>query len=130
MTMISRDLSDIYRGYIACLNMQDWPRLDQFVHDDVWHNGQQIGISGYRAMLEKDFHAIPDLYFDIHLLVSNPPYLASRLRFDCTPRGSFLDLHVNGTRISFAENVFYEFRPEKIARVWSIIDRVAIEAQL
>ena len=31
---------------------------------------------------------------------------------------------------SFAENVFYEVRNGKIAQVWSVIDKAAIEAQL
>jgi predicted ester cyclase len=42
----------------------------------------------------------------------------------------FLGLHVNGKRVSFTENVFYEFRREKIWQVWSVIDKAAIEAQL
>ena len=128
--MIKADLSDVYRDYIACLNAQDWPKLEQFVHDEVHYNGQRIGISGYRKMLERDFCEIPDLYFDIQLLISDPPYIASRLGFDCTPKGKFLGLNVNGKRISFTENVFYEFRREKIAQVWSVIDKAAIEAQL
>jgi predicted ester cyclase len=32
--------------------------------------------------------------------------------------------------VSFAENVFYQFRAGKIAEVWSVIDKRAIEAQL
>ena len=32
------DLSDLYRDYIACLNKQDWPKLGQFVHDEVHYN--------------------------------------------------------------------------------------------
>jgi predicted ester cyclase len=128
--MIKAELSDVYRDYIACLNAQDWPKLEQFVHDEVHYNGQRIGISGYREMLERDFYEIPDLYFDIQLLISDPPYIASRLGFDCTPKGKFLGLNVNGKRISFTENVFYEFRREKIAQVWSVIDKAAIEAQL
>ena len=128
--MIKTDLCDVYRDYIACLNKQDWPKLEQFVHDEVYYNGRRIGLSGYREMLERDFHEIPDLYFNIHLLISNPPYIASRLGFDCAPKGNFLDLHVNGKRVSFTENVFYEFRREKIYQVWSVIDKAAIEAQL
>ena len=116
--------------YIACLNQQDWPKLEQFVHDEVSHNGERIGISGYRKMLEKDFHEIPDLHFNIRLLISDPPRIASRLQFDCTPKGKFLGLDVEGKRVSFAENVFYEFRSEKIWQVWSVVDKVAIEAQL
>ena len=81
-------------------------------------------------MLVGDFRAIPDLYFHIHLLISDPPRVASRLRFDCTPRGKFLGLDVNGKRVSFAENVFYEFRDERIEKVWSLIDKAAIESQL
>jgi predicted ester cyclase len=128
--MIKTDLSDVYRDYIACLNKQDWPKLEQFVHDEVHYNGKRIGISGYREMLERDFYEIPVLYFDVQLLLSDPPYIASRLCFDCTPKGTFLGLHVNGKRISFTENVFYAFRKEKIEQVWSVIDKPAIEAQL
>ena len=128
--VIKTDLSSVYRDYIACLNKQDWPNLEKFVHDEVDYNGQRIGILGYRKMLERDFYEIPDLYFDIQLLISDPPYIASRLRFHCTPKEKFLGLHVNGKRVSFTENVFYEFRREKIVKVWSVIDKTAIEAQL
>src|SRR3984885_6621775 len=128
--MIKSDLSDVYCGYIYCLNQQDWPKLEEFVHDEVYYNGQRIGLLGYREMLEKDFNEIPDLYFDIQLLISDPPYIASRLKFDCSPKGKFLGLQVDGKRVSFSENVFYEFRGEKIWQVWSVIDKPAIEAQL
>ena len=128
--MVKADLSVVYRDYIACLNKQDWRHLGQFVQDGVHYNGQGIGLLCYREMLERDFDAIPDLYFDIQLLISEPPYIASRLRFDCTPRGDLFGLHVNGKRISFSENVFYEFQGEKIVNVWSVIDKAAIETQL
>jgi predicted ester cyclase len=128
--MNKAELGDLYRAYIACLNAQDWARLGVFVADDAQHNGRPLGLSGYRAMLEKDFREIPDLSFNIELLVCDPPQVASRLAFDCTPKGRFLGLEVNGKRVSFAENVFYEFRDGKIAQVWSVIDKAAIEAQL
>jgi predicted ester cyclase len=123
-------LSDVYRSYIACLNRQDWPKLQQFVADNVRHNGRRFGLSGYRAMLESDFREIPDLHFNIQLLISDAPYIASRLAFDCSPRGKFLGLDINGKRVSFTENVFYEFREQKIVQVWSVIDKAAVEAQL
>ncbi|NGN45227.1 SnoaL-like domain-containing protein [Mesorhizobium sp. CGMCC 1.15528] len=128
--MTKPDLSDIYRGYIACLNKQDWANLGQFVHEDAHYNGERIGLAGYREMLEGDFRAIPDLYFDIKMLISQPPHIASRLQFDCTPTGILFGLPVNGKKVSFAENVFYEFRESRIENVWSIIDKAAIEAQL
>jgi len=129
-TLTDTSLSTIYREYIDCLNRQDWAELEQFVHDEVHYNGESIGLSGYREMLERDFREIPDLHFDIHLLICEPPHVASRLRFDCTPKGSFLGLEVNGRKVSFAENVFYEFDERKIKAAWSIIDKAAIEAQL
>jgi predicted ester cyclase len=128
--MTGPDLAQVYRDYIACLNRQDWLTLGQFVHDEVIHNARPLGLAGYRAMLEQDFRDIPDLHFDIELLVSEPPRIAARLSFDCAPSGQFLGLAVNGRRVSFCENVFYEFAGGKIRQVWSVIDKTAIEAQL
>ncbi|TMU89387.1 ester cyclase [Brucella haematophila] len=123
-------LADIYRDYIACLNEQDWDNLGRFVHQTVSHNDRPFGLAGYRAMLEQDFKAIPDLQFNIELLVSEPPTIAARLAFDCTPVGALFGLPVNGRNIRFAENVFYTFENGLIKAVWSIIDKAAIEAQL
>lgn len=123
-------LSDIYLGYIACLNRQDWSELGEFVADDVVHNGRPLGLSGYREMLKRDFREIPDLHFEIELMVLDGGRVASRLMFECSPKGTFLGLAVNGKRVAFAENVFYEFRDGKIVQVWSVIDKAAIEAQL
>jgi predicted ester cyclase len=128
--MTKRDLPDIYRAYIACLNSQDWPNLGQFVAEDACHNGQAFGLSGYRAMLEKDFSDIPDLSFNIELLVADPPFISARLAFKCSPKGRFFGLDIDGRTVSFCENVFYEFRYGKIIQVWSVIDKLAIEAQL
>lgn len=124
------DLSERYRSYITCLNKQDWPNLAEFVADGVYYNGRRIGLSGYREMLEGDFRAIPDLRFNIQLLVVDAPHVASRLNFDCTPTGDLFGLPVNGRRVSFSENVFYEFANGRIVNVWSVIDKAVIEAQL
>jgi predicted ester cyclase len=119
-----------YRGYIDCLNKQDWSRLGHYVADGVQRNGEVLGLAGYREMLEGDFASIPDLSFKIDFIVSEPPYVAARLLFDCTPKGDLFGLPVNGKRVSFAENVFYRFADEKIETVWSVIDQAAIGAQL
>lgn len=123
-------LADRYRAYIACLNDQRWDDLGTFVTSDVTHNGRSFGLDGYRRMLINDFETIPDLSFKIGLLACDPPFIAARLEFDCSPKSLFLGLPINGRRISFAENVFYEFRDLQIVSVWSVIDKTAIEAQL
>ncbi|MFO1147585.1 MAG: ester cyclase [Alsobacter sp.] len=124
------DLSSIYRSYLDCLNAQDWTRLGDFVDEAVIHNGRSFGLAGYRAMLERDFRQIPDLRFNAEFVVAVEPRVAARLWFDCTPAGEFMALPVNGRRVGFAEHVFYEFRDGKIAEVWSVIDKTALEAQL
>jgi predicted ester cyclase len=85
--------------------------------------------SGY-PVIAGNFDDIPDLQFHIQLLISDERSVASRLNFDCTPKGEFQGLPVNGRKVSFSENVFYEFREQKIWNVWSLIDKAAIEAQL
>ena len=128
--MDAATLADLYRAYVACLNRQDWNELGRHVDERVEHNGRQLGLSGYRDMLIKDFEDIPDLAFHIELLVCEPPLVAARLAFDCTPKSGFLGLKLDGRKVAFTENVFYAFEAEKIVSVWSIIDKAAIEAQL
>ncbi len=128
--MTKAQVVDFYRAYIACLNAQDWQRLGDFVSEEASHNGQKFGLAGYRAMLANDFAQIPDLQFTIALLVCDPPHIAARLQFNCRPKGTFFGLPINGKRVRFAENVFYELRDGKIWEVWSVIDKAAIAAQL
>ncbi|MFB2550961.1 ester cyclase [Ensifer soli] len=128
--MDAQTLAARYRAYIDCLNRRDWDGLAAHVDPAVSRNGETLGLNGYRAMLEADVRAIPDLSFEIALLVAEPPMVASRLAFDCRPQGLFLGLPVDGRRVRFYENVFYAFRDGRIAEVWSVIDRAAIEAQL
>lgn len=123
-------LYDIYARYIDCLNAQDWSRLGDFVSDDVVHNGRRLRLGGYQDMLVKDFEQIPDLHFEVALVICEGLHLAARLHFDVCPRGEFMGLEVNGRRVSFTENVFYRFADDKIVEVWSVIDKAAIEAQL
>lgn len=120
----------MYQRYIACLNARTWKGLDEFVADDAVHNGRLLGVDGYRAMLEENCRDIPDLHFHVDRIIANDGEIASRLRFDCTPVGHFLGVPVNGRRVVFHEHAFYRLREGKIAEVFSVIDKAAIEAQL
>jgi steroid delta-isomerase-like uncharacterized protein len=122
--------TSMYERYIACLNARNWSELGDFVGADVVHNGRQLGVDGYRAMLEQNYRDIPDLYFKIDQVVTNESHLAARLRFDCTPIDEFLGVPVNGRHVVFHEHAFYVLREGKIAEVFSVIDKAAIEAQL
>lgn len=128
--MNNQTLKDFYTGYIDCLNRQDWAALGDFVGEDVQYNGERVGLAGYRQMLELDFRAIPDLRFVIDLLIAEPPHIAARLTFDCTPVGELFDVPVNGRRVQFTENVFYTFAAGRIVNVESVIDKAAMAAQV
>ncbi|MCF1504496.1 ester cyclase [Afifella sp. H1R] len=125
-----QEIAAFYRAYIDCLNRQDWEDLHLYVSRDVHYNGKSLGLHGYEAMLVEDHRSIPDLYFKIERLVCEPPMIASRLWFDCTPAGTLFDLPVNGKRVQFSENVFYEVENGRIRNVWSVIDKAAVAAQL
>ena len=128
--MTREEIIHAYREYIACLNRQDWDNLHRYVDAQVTYNGERIALAGYRDMLIGDFEAIPDLSFKVSRLVCDPPLIASSLVFDCIPVGLLFDLPVNGKRVRFTENVFYEFRNGRILEVWSVIDKAAIDAQV
>ena len=128
--MTHDDLEHLYHGYIDCLNRRNWDDLGTFVGIGVSHNGARIGLDGYREMLVKDVKAIPDLRFQIAQLVCDPPVLASRLDFDCTPIGMLFGHKVDGKRVRFSEHAFYGIADGRITSVWSIIDKAAIAEQL
>ena len=128
--MNPNELRTLYHGYIDCLNSRNLDQLGEFVDADVEYNGTRVSLAGYQDMLKRDFEAIPDLYFNITLLCSEPPMIASRLNFNCTPSSTLFGIAVNGIRVQFSENVFYQFQSRRISRVWSVIDEAAIARQV
>ncbi|QNL52308.1 ester cyclase [Olivibacter sp. SDN3] len=124
------DFSDIYCHYIALLNGKDLTNLHRFVAEEIFYNDEKIGLQNYQKLLEQDFEDIPDLYYTIDILVSSSSYVASRLTYDCTPKDEFLGLPINGRKVRFSENVFYHFENSKIKKVFSVIDKSAIEKQI
>ncbi|SDW43509.1 Predicted ester cyclase [Celeribacter indicus] len=127
----ARPASGVLASMAVVAGLRGWSSTAvSFVADQVQYNGTTIGLDGYRDMLVADFRAIPDLSFNIAGLVCDPPMIGSRLAFDCTPVGELFGLPVNGTRVRFDENVFYEFQEGKIRRVWSVIDKSSIAHQI
>jgi predicted ester cyclase len=123
-------LADVYREYLACLNERRWDELGRFVAAEVQYNGEPLGLSGYRAMLEADTFAIPDLQFVPEILLADDQIVSCRLFFDCRPQHPFLGFEPTGERISFPEHVFYRFDNRQIVEVWSVIDKDAIREQI
>ena len=124
------NLIAIYRDYLSCLNARRWNDLGRFVADDVLYNGRRLGLDGYRAMLESDTHAVPDLQFIPEILLADDHVVSCRLFFQCTPERAFLGFDPTGGQLSFPEHVFYRFDNRQIAEVWSVIDRETIREQI
>lgn len=123
-------LEEIYRNSVAALNDRRFADLDRFVHDRLTYNGEPWTRERYRSLLADDVSNIPDLRYDIQLLVVGSDHVACRLWFDCTPQRKFLAIDASGRRVSFAEHVFYRFRGNQIEHVWSLIDTDSIRRQL
>jgi predicted ester cyclase len=127
---MSEQLEQVYRRYIDALNDRRFGDLHEFVHDQLVYNGRSVTRQQYAAMLAEDVRAIPDLHYDIELLVVDDRHVACRLWFDCSPQAQFLDLDVDGRRVSFAEHVLYRIRQGRIEQVWSLLDREAVRRQV
>ncbi|SNY55470.1 ester cyclase [Paractinoplanes atraurantiacus] len=127
---MSRALEEIYLDYIAALNGRRFEELDRFVHDRLTYNGDDWTRADYAARLADDLRRIPDLQYEVQLLVAGPGHVACRLWFDCTPQQVFLGIDAGGRKVAFAEHVFYRFREGRIAEVWSLIDTDGIRRQL
>ena len=128
--MTDSDLEARYRAYLAALNDRRTDQLEPFVHEELTYNDELITRQQYRELLDRSAAAIPDLVYDVRLLVVAGDHVACRLLFDCTPEGEFLGIPPSGRRVTFAEHVFYRFRDGRIASVCSLIDRAAVEDQV
>ncbi|MDO3638335.1 ester cyclase [Mycolicibacterium arseniciresistens] len=129
--MSQDDLLNVYRAYLQCLNERQWPRLGEFVADQLSYNGRRMTLQDYRTMLEGDVDAIPDLHYQPEVVIADDNVVACRLFFECTPRHTFLGFEPTGGQVSFPEHVFYRFDDERrIAEVWSVIDMQAIREQV
>lgn len=128
--MRERDLSAVYREYLRCLNERRWSDLGVFVADRLSYNGKHMALTDYRALLEADTTATPDLRFNPEILLADDRFVACRLYFRCTPQRTFLGIEPTGAQVSFAEHVFYRFEAQRIVEVWSLIDKDSVREQM
>ena len=119
-----------YRNYIDCLNSENLEPLSDFIHDTLTYNGKETTLKEYKKNRLAERKAIPDLYYDIGLLVTDDNTIAARLNFNCTPVKEFMGIVPNGNKAIFSENVFYKIILGKINAVWSLVDTDAIRKQI
>lgn len=112
------------------MNERRFEDLPAFAADKLVYNGAPMTGRQYRELLEDDVRRIPDLVFDVQHLVVDNGYVACRIGFDCTPREPFQGRQPTGSRVVFAEHVFYRFHDARITQVWSLLDLAALQRQL
>ncbi len=112
--MTGADMEARYRRDIIYLNDHRVDELGEFVHERLTYNGRPTTRPDYQELIAGNIAAIPDLFFDVHLLFVDGNRIACRLNFNCTPWGEILGLPPNGKSISFSEHAFYELRDGKI----------------
>lgn len=127
---IDQALERTYRGYLDALDERRFDDVEDLLHEELTYNGESLTRDDYVAQRREEARQIPDLHYAVDLLVVEADQVACRIAFDCSPRGEFLGMPVNGRRISFVEHVFYRFREGRIEHVWSLIDTDAIREQL
>ncbi|MCP2266046.1 ester cyclase [Promicromonospora thailandica] len=124
------DLEPRYLAYLAVLNERRFDDLARHVHDELTYNDERLTRQQYRDLIAADVAAAPDLFYDPRLLVVAGDQVACRLVFDTAPQGDFLGFAPRGTRLRFAEHVFYRYHDGRIAEVRSLIDRAAVAEQV
>lgn len=121
---------EFYRKYIDCLNNGDLEQLSDFIPDKLTYNGKETTLQEYKESRLMERKAIPDLFYQIELLVTDEHTIACRLNFNCTPVKEFMGIKPNGNKAIFSENVFYRLIEGKIHTVLSLIDIDAIRKQI
>jgi predicted ester cyclase len=127
---MSSRLRQHYLDYLAVLNDRRFDDLAGFVAGNLTYNGRPTTRLQYQRDREDEAEAIPDLRFNVGLLVTEGDLVACKLDFDCTPVKTFLGFEPSGSRIQFTEHVFYRFSGELIVAVTSLLDLAAIQRQV
>jgi len=124
-------LETFYRDYGACLNRRDWAALGRFVAADAEHDGRPLGLDGCRAMLAQDPEALPDPRFAIELRRTDPHGSPAGAASTARRTGRFRDCRSTAGGSCLPRTSSTSSRAAaRIAQVWSVIDKAAIERQL
>ena len=93
-------------------------------------NECQVLLDVYQDLIAANITSNPDLNFDPQIIIASADHVACRLSSSAQRSTNFWDTPRTANGSAFAEHVFDRFPDGRIAAVWSLIDRPAIEAQL
>ena len=93
-------------------------------------NGSAIDLAGYREMATGMKAAFSDLKHEIHHIVAEGDSVAVGITFRAKHTGPYEGIAATGKTIAIEELVILQFRGDKIASEWTVVDLAAVEQQL
>src|SRR4051794_17949414 len=122
LRMTDHDLAGFYRRYNAGCNEHRVEDLAEFVAGDVVTNGIEHGLDAYAEGLRAVVRAFPDYRWELHHLLTDPPWIAAHFADTGTHRGPFLGVPATGRFVSTQEFAVYRVDAGRIAEVWVTAD--------
>lgn len=122
LTMSSPDLANVYRSYIEAILSHDIESMSRYVSDEVVHNGQLLGLEGYKDLLKRNI-VDTGTTIEIKRLITDHDHVAALLVFTTKEQTrELVAVKLDGNPFSYSENVFYDFKDDKIIEVHSLVD--------
>ena len=119
-----------YLAYVDALNERRFEDLEELLAERLTYNGEMVTREDYQRARREEVALVPDLRWELDLLVVEGDRVAARFAFTCTPSGPFLGLETSGRELRFAEHVFYRFEEGRIVEVVALVDRDAVRRQV
>ena len=126
----SKDLHEVYRGYIDMLNSREFHRMDEFAHEQLTFNSEPVSRDDYVAAIEGHMAAVEGFVWRLDDLVIEGDRVAARLTDTGTPVAEWLGLQPTGRSVEFNEYAFYRFRDGRFDDMWYLLDAQKIQGQL
>ena len=93
-------------------------------------NGSAIDLAGYREMAAGMKAAFSELKHEIHHIVAEGDSVAIGITFRAKHTGPYEGIAATGRMIAIEELVILQFRGDKVASEWTVVDLAAVEQQL
>ena len=130
MSENENQIRDLYGRYIDAINGRRLDELDQFTHDSLTFNGQEMTRDEYRAAIEAHIGAVPDFTWWVDEFVIDENDVFVRLLDHGTPAQEWLGLQPSGAQIHFLEFAMYRFRDGRFDWINVVLDRPSIARQM
>jgi steroid delta-isomerase-like uncharacterized protein len=125
---------ELVHAYYDMWNNKDFSKADKLLDPDIRFRGSlditANGIEEFKEYAELLFHAFPNLYHAVEMLVCEGESAAAYVTYTGTHLGPLFEYEASGNRICYAGASFFRFRNGKIAGINVLGDLNALHKQL